>query len=347
MSDGAQPSDAMHVRAGTTDDVTRLRRFCGQPAREARSRWLYEQAPDGPAHVFVAEDGKKNEIACGYAIVPMRFVGPAGRLRVGQAVDGLVHPAYRRQKLFQRVVTYALAQVGGQFDFLVGFPNEKSVGAMLKTGWQKINYLSSWSLPLSGRAIASRLLSEGRGRTLVGTALHPLVAARNRWLSLRAGAKLECVPLTSECSLDFATALDEVQDANGVNLPRTPRFIRWRLLDPPGAPYRVQGLSYDHELSGYFALRLREAKAELVDLLVPPSLASGALTAIALACRNLGYDTLHVQVSPGAYFTSALPRAGFLERPYRAAVIGYPLNMDPKTLRGSDWLLTHADTDWL
>lgn len=101
-------------------------------------RWKYEDNPYADhVPILVAEvDGKL--VGCrAFFAQPMRVTGTE---RIAfQPCDTMVHPAYRRRGLFDRMNERAIERYAdGEPTFCFNFPNENSRPGNLKHGWQEI-----------------------------------------------------------------------------------------------------------------------------------------------------------------------------------------------------------------
>lgn len=337
-------SGVLVEKCNSIEDWERLFRILYPERSTSRLAWMYLANPAGQADLYRAVDSDSGAVVGVYAIVPMVLWWHGRQTLVGQAVDGAVDPAWRGQGVFSSLVSFAFPDAEERYEFLIGFPNMKSFGALIRAGWKKIGELEGRSYPLSVDAVLRRVAIPGfllpGARIAVGglTRLH----VKHAKFSGR-GIVLERVAMWDE---DLERIEADVRARNPVCGHRGAAFVRWRVLEAPDAGYVMYRCACDGDLCGYVALRWREKEVELLDMMVEPRLAGAVLGALSRECSCRGVEAMHAQVSSGSYLARALKRMGWLRRG-GASVLVYSTRRSVSDMRYEDWLLTHADTDWL
>ncbi|MCB9882771.1 MAG: GNAT family N-acetyltransferase [Planctomycetes bacterium] len=245
----------------------------------AHWRWLYELNPAGRRIVIGVDDD--GTVACQYAGIPMRVLGPEGReLSFFHAVDSMVHPAYRKglrkRGLFLEVAERYFERFGGHDDHLgFGYP----VRAAWRIGERYLGYGLVRTVDFLVREIEPSRVVGSASETPADIEVRPVDWVRDGTaldaLFARVGASYACVT---------------IKDA---------RYLSWRY--GPDAPIRYEVL-IAHSGATPAGLAVVRTSGSLVpdsatigDLLVAPGdeptlnalVASAQDLAIRDACRSL------------------------------------------------------------
>ena len=223
----------------------------GKPIAPELWRWKYHHAPLGHQILLCVHEG--GEIAALYGGVPFAADWRTERLRITQIMDVFSHPAHRtplggRGGLYIRTALSFFTRYGRPeaSDLMYGLPGERAS----RLGIHRLGY-----------------------RALPGSVAY-LVA------DTAALSRLRCRPfagrLTPVVGNDLAGA-DRLADARlttRLQAQRDADFIRWRFLRHPEHPYRLlrygawarrRGTAW----RGYAAVRTTDARAVIVDLVLP------------------------------------------------------------------------------
>lgn len=204
------------------------RLFPGDPDKSpALLEWRALSNPHGPTRFAVAS--RESEIVGMIALIPTRLRNLAGDALGYQAVDTVVDPSCRGQGLFVKMGELAqYPQVLGG-DALWGFTNANAApGWYGRLGWTNLG-----TAPLLMRPLRSSFLL---GR------LHGKLRAIDFPLIRRRSAPSVLYEDGAELSADWDALWHRVAGQFGTTVDRSGEWMRWRLLDKPGADYRCVGI---------------------------------------------------------------------------------------------------------
>lgn len=301
-----------------------------------RMRWMYEQAPEGPATTVlgvVAESGEV--VGCGSFLHQPTWVD--GR-RVPAAVlcDFAITRAHRiagAALAIQRALVGAARAAG--LELLYGYPNAGSLGVFKRIGYRVVGETTAWVKPLR----AGYRLRGVRGlRWAAGIAAVPLDAGLRALDVLRA-ARLPLavrgapVPFGDEST---GALWDEARAQRGVVGDRSTAYVEWRYGGFPTAPHRTFGVfpRGGQRLAGCAVYTVERGKAFLRDLLAQDLDASADALLLALSdhLRREGVDSLSLSYLGDARFAGRLRKLGFFRRAAKRPVVLHP-DAVPESLR--------------
>jgi len=319
--------------------------------RERALRWVTLANPvrlDEPRRYVADDDGT---IVASLGRMPVRFSVAGEPMLMRYSHDLLVDPAYRGQKLAQRLV----AQVAEESDSPVGglWMNPPSYAIHQRCGWRAMPPSRAQMRLLDAGAFLGRRLPGALARA-AGPAARGLlaIASPDAWGRGPAGYEVnEAGIVAAEADALWA----EVAGRLGVAAVRDAAYLRWRFEEAPHARYTLLQVRKRGALRGHAALRLPDprepaANAVVVDLLASPdepravtALARGAL-ALARA-RGAGALLAFTTLPP---FRRALARLGFLRAPRPQTFVLSNLETSPHAgvlADPSSWYLTFTDSD--
>ncbi len=193
---------------------------------------------------MIATDGKR--VVGMIALVPTRLRNSPGRGLGYQAIDTAVHSSCRGQGLFVKMGSLAQdpAAVGGEV--LWGFPNANAA-----PGWYgRLGWTNFGPVPLLVRPLRSSFLL-GRVHPKLRAIDLPLIRGKQTPVELYAdGARL---------ARDCDSLWQRVAPRYGIAVDRSGEWLRWRLVDKPGANYRCVGLKSDTgDLDAFVAVKVAD-----------------------------------------------------------------------------------------
>ena len=288
-------------------------------------RWLYRDAPEGPALVQLLErDGR---IAGHWAHIPLSAFVEGRRLRLARARALIVLPEFERQGGMRLLAETFLASDHG-FSLRMGFPTDRAAVLLERYGCGRhLGRIPRWYRRRGGLGLYSRVAS--RSRPAVG--VEPLEDL---------GPEVDAL---AEASASFAPCI-RVRDA---------AYLRWRWLEEPEARHAIHAArAADGELRGLVVFRnvpsARGGAAFIEDLLARDEQATRALLLSANdALAGLGYAGVVLDyLDPRPWVRRAVLRSGFLPWRRRINVNSGSLSAEagPLPERLASWYLTRGDT---
>ncbi len=328
-------------------DVERLYRVIYPGKICSKFDWLYAQNPAGNAQVFVTRDNATGEVVAALVIMPMRVWFFDREIRVGQAIDGMVHPEYRNRHLFNSLFKEVFQQIQKRYEFLLGFPNQAALGSELRAGWKRIGSFFTYSLPL--KPTAARLCQHRFLGAPASLVLSPLLTLYHKFHLSRvdvSGAELQLSDLTD---LNADALFAKLKQRHPIATIRDSDFISWRFRKVPESNYVTLQYSLDGQPRGYFVVKGNKGSAEIIDLSIGQDLIDQqrSLKLLIEFCHAAGYRAIHFIVSESSYCCPALKKMGFIRRKADSSIIMWPISEAVSRINIEDCFITIADTDWI
>jgi len=313
----------------------------------SRLDWLTEMNPAGPPESFAAIEIPSGRVVACVQTIPQRILLDGEPRRAAQLIDGLTLPEFRGRRIFNRLTRMVLRETSAEYEFVIGFPNDLSIGPCLRAGFDVFTPMSTFILALKGRYLGRRVPVPAFLQSLVSGLAAPLVSL-NLVRSAR-GSASELIPRPDAGAATAPRRAEPLPIPHPTLAVRDDRFIAWRFFEVPGGTYRYYDVRGGSDVVGYAVLRDSGADREIVDLCLPaePAVVTGTLQALVRESRTRGFESLQIQCPPTDHFASSLRKCGFWEVKDSARVILYPLTDRARTLRPEDYFLTRADSDWI
>jgi hypothetical protein len=344
--------DVTDVRIEQTDSykpVERLYRIV-YPGKSARKfAWLYTTNPSGPADIFLVRDTESKKVIASYAIMPMRLWYHNRIVKIGQAIDGMVHPDFRRRRIFNSIQQQLHDQLQKKYEFLIGFPNRLALNPLLNAGAVAFGPLVTYSFPLTSQFFAKRPKDSSILHGILSPVLKPALALHKRFYlgSIKTdGYRLEPTEEENVCfDIDYGT----IREKHPMMAVRDKDFLIWRFFSVPVSKYIFLQLYHDDKALGYIAIRFEHKAVAIVDFCIDSDLDDQlrALRLLIRYCEQRRVKSIHFQMSEACYCSHALRRAGFIKRKNNYSIILFPYSEESKKLRYANFFLTFADTDWI
>jgi len=229
----------------------------------AQWTWKYDanpfNPPEGPT-VYLVRVGSKLVSQIATFRVPMWMAGI--QCLAEHRGEQVVHPDYRRQKLWHRINIKQSSETPIAF----GWGREISIRAAMLSGWQPgpmtplLRILDAG--PLLERLAHSRLLgSIGAGAT---AAVRAAGAPLQRWRSSHLGARVRLDSFDE--SVD--ALWERTRRPDKAMVVRDHRYLNWRYCQRPDADYIRFGLKRESELAGFLVARAATREGMLWGYLV-------------------------------------------------------------------------------
>ncbi len=330
-------------------DVERLYRAI-YPGKSARKfEWLYKNNPAGPADIHLAIDPSSDAVVASYVVMPMRLWYRDRIIRIGQAIDGMVHPDYRRQRIFNSMQKRLHEYLRTRYEFLIGFPNIMALNPLRNAGARAFGPLATYSFPLTSLFFARRPIKGDVFHAILSFFLKPAIAwyksSHFRKINTR-GYRLESL---EQDDLLSEFTFDSIRRIHPIMAVRDTQFIRWRFFAAPTDQYVFLRFASDEKTLGYIAIRFEYKAVAIVDFCIDSSIDDQlrALKLLIEYCQRRSVKSMHFQLSEACYCTEALKTAGFIKRKNNYSIILIPYSPESETLDYNDFFLTFADTDWM
>ena len=231
---------------------------------EERFRWLHEKGPTGPSKIAVCL--RDTKIVGVYSVLPKTVQFAGETYCGGRDVDPVVHPSFRGQGVFSRLLDFGVSHFQG-LDFYFNFANPASAAGFRKQGWLDVMPLEDRVCQLGFRSPLSRA---------------GLLWACGRIVRPAPGA-CRTSTLTTEGFQNFLetdtrfAGSGKLSSRGGVL--RTTAYLSWRYLDHPLHKYKYYLAEDDAGKAALAVCRYDEAADRLtvVDLAgfgIKPRLAS-------------------------------------------------------------------------
>jgi GNAT superfamily N-acetyltransferase len=185
-------------------------------------RWLYRQgAYDWASPPLVALAG--DQVVGHIGVMPVVLACGGTERAAVWLIDLAITPQYQRQRVGQALLNAAMAR----YTVLLGLPNERSLGTVLKCGWRLRSNTHSFQL----------LLRPEQHRKLRGTRFAPLskvagLATRVLWQARALTAGQPKVEPASSAGLSSCQRHDSERL---LCVRRSSEFFQWRILGHPHA----------------------------------------------------------------------------------------------------------------
>jgi hypothetical protein len=320
--------------------------FPGDPDKGADLLdWRFRSNPHGKAKFATAiSDGCVIGLI---ALIPTRLRGMVGEMIGHQAIDTAVHPSCRGRGLFVKMGRLAQdpKTLGGQV--LWGFPNANAA-----PGWYgRLGWTNFGAVPLLMRPLRSSFLF-GRIHPKLRRIDVPLIRGR------KSGA--EVYVDGQKLGADFDALWRRVSPTFGITVDRNGDWMRWRLMDKPGADYRCVGMrSGGGELEAFVATRIADKHggrlAYVMEAISTPE-RQAELTRVLLAelarAAQTGAEVALAWCPKSAPNYRAYRRAGFFPVPPKLRPI--EINFGARALReqcadaaapAASWYVSYLDSD--
>jgi hypothetical protein len=342
----------MEVRIEQTDNyrtVEKLYKIVYPGKRARKFSWLYTDNPSGPADIFLARDPKTEKVIACYVIMPMRLWHRDRIIKIGQAIDGMVHPDFRRKRIFNSIQNELHNRLKAKYEFIIGFPNRLALNPLIKAGASAFGPLATYSFPLTSRFFTKRLGTGDALQNILGFILKPAIAL-HKIFYLR-GIKTEGYRLEKVNEDDFSDELDFkfIRKTHPVMGVRDRKFLVWRYFAVPAGKFILLRFYHENKNLGYIGIRFEHKAVAMVDFCIDGDLDDQmrALKLLVRYCEQRRVKSIHFQLSEACYCTGALRKTGFIKRKNIYSIILFPYSEESKSLEYSDFFLTFADTDWI
>ena len=356
-----------HVRPYRPEDKPSLLRLSAfhygekELATEAYFDWLYSGSPGGCPFVVVAEALESGEIIGFLWHVPFRATvdGVSGTGQLG--CNGLVHPDYRRQGIYQVFHKLVFEELQDSL-FIYGFPKPIAVQPLKKSNIFQVGAIPLLVRPLNIARLTQSRLSSWPVQLAVNAGWR--VAGATLWRPQSSVSQMTKVQITHQESFDesFDHFWARVVNKYDIMLYRDRAFLTWRFCRASFRHYHILAARSGSELVGYAVLRYLDLEGVrtglIMDFLVEPG-SRGEQAGLQLAQESIGWfqstqaDLAGCLMLPHSQEYAILRRAGYVECPERFAPQAFRLttiSLSPQVsndvlAQRNRWFVTMANHD--
>ena len=316
-------------------------------------RWLYQDNPSGEGLIWLAEHNGKIVGQLGFVPVVMEI---AGKTALGaQVLDAMIHPAYRRQKIFDTLARKVMheSKEKGMF-ILYALPNQFS-----HPGARKLNWLDIASLPVMVKPFNWRktLKSKVNNEFLLelgaiggGIVEHTLYRTKK-------------APVVPDLTISQVSTFDKrindfwarVSGQYQIMVVRNRDYLNWRFTAVPDTAYLIYIAEISREICGYIIFRYIRSgdimTALIFDILVSSEQIARLLISKATeCCRQEKIDCVFCQIIANKAYYKAFKKCGFISLPFTKALTFCAYSNSPDIsmnfLQNSkNWLAQTGDLD--
>ncbi|RMH40659.1 MAG: hypothetical protein D6689_13150 [Deltaproteobacteria bacterium] len=322
------------------------------PAVEARHTWLYERAPDGPAHTVVAIHVESGAVIGCASALPRRLADRAGSgARAGMLCDFAIRRDHRTAGpaiAMQRRLAQDSAAAG--FDLLFGYPNDAALPIFKRLRWTVVGKARTWVRPLRTEAALRDRLERAaadrapRAAPLLQPAIAPVarIGGAVADAALLAGQARRALRRPRAIRTEVVPRADERFDAlwrrarpPGLTGDKTSAFLQWRYAEFPTAAHRLVAVTgRGGDLLGFAACAVEDDVAVLCDLHCDwDADLDWVLLGVCDRLRREGLRSLYVGYAGGEWLGKKLESHHFFERPNDRSLIVHTRTDAPAALR--------------
>lgn len=348
----ATPHPRFEIRRAMPADFEAIYRLVNETFGVTRSQlqfdWIYRRNPHGLARCWIVFERESGRLVSSSASWPWPLARGKDCLEGVLDGDSVVAPGWQRQGIDR-----LRAEIGGSHPWeadtiALSWPNEKSVGAVIKRGRGAHIHgpVPKGVLMLNAKAyLAERARTAGMGAAC-GSAVD---------LSLKAWRRLVLGHLTGvriEALRRFESSLDEVTQRcmswPGFWSPHEAEFLNWRYLEHPVAHYLAFALVEEGTPTGYYVLKIDGQASWLMEFVAPASPRHSAKILLLHAIETAhGAGCTHIVfwAPPEWRHWKLMRAAGFLPLP--SGIYFWPAGEDPELRRFTMWQWVPGDMDFV
>ena len=173
--------------------------------------------------------------------------------KVAQPCDMMVHPDYRRHKIFTKMNDYAYLYLKEQhYALFYNFPNSRAYPGNLKQGWQSVAITEDLFVINNPRRVIYAKLNN-RPVSAVGGFIYDIIKPKirksqsSKYFEIKKSNRF-----TSEMK-----QIDSLRDKMAIDLVRSEGFLRWRFDQHPENKYQYILAMENGKLGGYAVVNIQ------------------------------------------------------------------------------------------
>lgn len=311
-------------------------------------RWKWENNPSGKPQCFLLRDDQLRKFVGTVSIVPFKAQIHGQHKLFGQLCDGMMLPEYRGRHTYNLLLKYALENINIHFEFLLAFPNSKSLGTTIRMGFKILGDLNSYTIPLSGDYLGNKVPVPRSLRGVISMLASPFIYMYLAFRLPRDTSDVRFETISKE-TLVADNSWTSLTAYHSVITNRNRPFIKWRFFDAPTTNYQLVSVNINTDNVGYFVLQTNHKSAEIIDFCVGANFQILQDTIVNLIrwCQSKGFESVHFKCSPYNFCVDVLKNCGFIKRKLSSKIIFMPISYTSNTFTIEDFYLTLADSDWI
>lgn len=325
-------------------------------------KWMYTECPAGKASIWLADHNGK--IAGQYPMIFANLKVGDKTAKVGQNIELMTHPDYRKQGMFLTLEKKALNEAAKEGTYItIGFPNEAAYPGHIKTGWFDIGSLDIGFKPFNLEKMIQSSLQKTFTKRLYITFGKVIIKLFYREKKTNFSDNIKISQITS-----FDNRIDklwkEISDKYKITTIRNKDFLNWRYIKTPDVTYTIFIAEENDKLQGYIVVRCVDEKGVKIgyiyDIFTPkdrPEIAYALIkksieffksknTDMALILMVADKDYCKLFRKKGFIFSKFI-QSGFIEGGQFCAFSSHPNIPKSLLMKKENWYIQLGDSDTL
>jgi hypothetical protein len=327
--------------------VALLSRHLGPHCDSRRFDWLYRDNPSGPAQVWIAVEGMRDE-AVGMAAVFPRLMYFERRQEIGCVLgDFCLEEAARSLGPALQLQRACMAEIdSGKLPIGYDLPSARMLAVYKRMGLEPRGRFIRFAKLLRTDETIAHVLGDGMLASMASACSNRFVAAFNRRRTSVQG--LELSKQDEACSADFCTLARRVGNSFGTCVVRSAQYLNWRYRSHPYRPYEMITARRHGELCGYSVFHAGDKHAAIADLLaIEESVLEALLHEMVDHLQIRGTCTVSCSALGSSRLAQILRRDGFRPRETMPVILfeSGQAKSGTRSVNDSCWFLLQGDRE--
>ena len=318
-------------------------------------RRMYQENPAGAGKIWLAEH--ESRIVAQRPLILMNLKIDNEIIRIGQTIDLMTHPGYRRRGVFSKLERYVLDEAKQQgICLIIGFPNKAAHPGHVKSGWLDVATMQvvfkplNWVNVLKTRIKNKFVLKLGE---ISGTLADKTFYREKR------------VPTIEGLTIAHVSSFDDrvnelwctLRGQYRIMVAKDKNYLNWRYCTIPGVNYSIYVAEKAGEISGYLVFRCVQMKQISVGVVFEILAQSGDIAQCLVSqtiehCRRQKVDLIYYSAIANKAGVNAFRKNGFISVPFikggRFCAYSSASHISTEFLRvRQNWLVQLGDSDMI
>ena len=325
-------------------------------------KWMYTECPAGKARILLADHNGK--LAGQYPLILADLKVGDKTAKVGQNIELMTHPDYRKQGMFLTLEKKSLEDAAKDGIYItIGFPNEAAYPGHIKTGWFDICSLDIGFKPFNLKKMIQAGPQKTFKKRLYNVFGKAIVKLFYREKKTKVFDNIKISEITS-----FDDRIDklwkEISDKYKITTIRSKDFLNWRYEKIPDVNYTIFIAEENDKLQGYIIVRCTNEGGvrigNIYDIFTPknrPEIAYALITKsieffksknvdMALILMVADKDFCKLFKKKGFIFSKFI-QSGFIEGGQFCAFSSHPTVPKSFLMKKENWFIQLGDSDTL